>query len=160
MNLQSLTEQGVIKNFTGASIKQIVDRFNLAQSYLNKAKEIHRVEDKKDQNHNVIVYTNIYDSMRLACEAFLLLKKCKAVIKDHHKMVIAATKDLINNANLDNVFIRLDKMRLNRNNIDYGVDIRDLSNQAVAQAVRDANILFKTIKLKIEKKESQIKIKF
>lgn len=160
MSSQSLIEQEVIKKFTRASIKQIVDRFSLACSYLNKAKEMYKTTRKKDQNHNVMVYTNLYDSMRLACEAFLLLKKCKAAMKDHHKKVIIATKALINDTTLNNVFIRFDKMRISRNSIDYGVDVRDLSNQAVAQAVEDANRLFKAIGLQIEKKDPQTKFKF
>ena len=160
MSLQNLIEQGVVNKFTGASLKQVVKRLNLAHSYLNTAKTMLKAKGKKDQNHNVIVYTNIYDSVRMACEAFLLFKNCKAVVANHHKMVIAATKDLFGNTGLDNIFIRLDKMRTSRNDIDYGVDIRDLSDQAVLQAFKDANTIFKEIELQIEKKNPQIKIKF
>jgi len=160
MTLQKLIEQGVVNKFTGASLKQVVQRLNLARSYLNTAKDILEEKGKNNQNHNVVIYTNIYDSVRMACEAFLLLKKCKAAITNHHKMVIAATKDLISNTDLDNIFIRLDKMRTSRNDIDYGVDVRDLSNQAVVQAFKDANTIFKEIELQIEKKNPQIKIKF
>jgi len=51
-------------------------------------------------------------------------------------------------------------MRTSRNDIDYGVDIRDLSDQAVVQAFKDANTIFKEIELQIEKKNPQINIKF
>lgn len=160
MSLRSLIEQKVVNKFTGASLEQVVKRLILAHSYLYTAKMMFEEKGKKGQNHNVIVYTNIYDSFRMACEAFLLFKKCKAVVKNHHKMVIAATKDLINNTSFDNVFIRLDKMRISRNDIDYGLDVRDLSSQDVAQAFKDANKLYKEIELQIEKKNPQTKIKF
>jgi uncharacterized alkaline shock family protein YloU len=157
MSLLNLIEKGAIKKFTGASLKQIVGRLDLAGSYLYTAKKLF---NEKDQNNNVIVYTNIYDSVRMGCEAFLLFKKCKAVLKDHHKMVFIATKDLINNTSFGNIFIRFDKMRTNRNNIDYGVDVRDLSNQVVEQAFKDANAIFKEIGSQIGKKDPQIKIIF
>ena len=114
MNLQNLIEQEKLKQFQGASINQIQKRFGTGVSYFDLAKKIFN-EQREDEDFNMNIYTNIYDAIRITGEALLLLHELKAVIKDHHKIVLQAVKIIMNSSEMEELFLRLDKMRKKRN---------------------------------------------
>ena len=68
-----------------------------------------------------IVYNNIYDSIRLCCEAILLINGYRAKIsgEGHHYIIINAAATLLN-GELGNEFQRFQQMRKKRNRIEYG----------------------------------------
>jgi len=159
MSLQELISQNIVMKFEGASLTQIKKRLNLAYAHLNNASEMFKKNPKNDMNKNLIIYKEVYDAMRIAAEAYLLSKGCKAVKEDHHKQTIKATADLMKEESLEKVFIRWDKMRKVRNTIDYDIDTTDVSNQSIEQSLKDAKNLLNKIEFNIEKKSSQAKLK-
>jgi len=93
-----------------------------------------------------IVYNNIYDSIRLCCEAILLINgyRAKTSGEGHHYIVINAAAILLN-GELGNEFQRFQQMRKKRNRIEYG-DFIGISEAELKQAHADAKVLLKKIK--------------
>lgn len=92
-----------------------------------------------------IVYNNLYDSIRLGCEAVLLINgyRAKTSGEGHHYIVINAAAILLN-GQLKNEFQRFQKMRNKRNKIEYG-DFIGVSEAELKQANLDAAALLKKI---------------
>lgn len=88
-----------------------------------------------------IVYNNIYDSIRLGCEAILLINgyRAKTSGEGHHYIVINAAAILLN-GQLSNEFKRFQQMRKKRNRIEYG-DFIGISEAELKQAHTDAKVL-------------------
>lgn len=100
-----------------------------------------------------IVYNNIYDSIRLGCEAILLINgyRAKTSGEGHHYIVINAAAILLN-GQLSNEFKRFQQMRKKRNRIEYG-DFIGISEAELKQAHIDAKALL------IKVKELQLALK-
>jgi len=92
-----------------------------------------------------IVYSNIYDAIRIGCEAILLLKgyRIKSSSNAHHYEVINSAKELMA-GELANEFIRFQQMRKKRNKFEYG-DLESISAAELEQSVADADALLKRI---------------
>jgi uncharacterized protein (UPF0332 family) len=88
-----------------------------------------------------IIYNNIYDSVRLGCEAILLINgyRAKTSGEGHHYIVINAAAILLD-GQLSNEFRRFQQMRKKRNRIEYG-DFMGVSETELKQAHADAKIL-------------------
>ncbi len=93
-----------------------------------------------------IVYNNIYDSIRLGCEAILLINgyRVKASGEGHHYIVINAAAVFLN-GELGNEFQRFQQMRKKRNRIEYG-DFIGISEAELHQAHADAKTLLIKVK--------------
>jgi len=93
-----------------------------------------------------IVYNNIYDSIRLCCEAILLINgyRAKTSGEGHHYIVINAAAILLN-GQLGNEFQRFQQMRKKRNRIEYG-DFMGISEAELKQACIDAKALLIKVK--------------
>ncbi|HBA36530.1 TPA: hypothetical protein DCZ15_01495 [Candidatus Falkowbacteria bacterium] len=93
-----------------------------------------------------IVYNNIYDSIRLCCEAILLINgyRAKTSGEGHHYIVINAAATLLN-GELSNEFQRFQQMRKKRNRIEYG-DFIGISEAELSQAHTDARVLLIKVK--------------
>lgn len=93
-----------------------------------------------------IVYNNIYDSVRLCCEAILLINgyRAKTSGEGHHYIVINAAAILLN-GQLGNEFKRFQQMRKKRNRIEYG-DFIGISEVELRQAHADAKTLLARVK--------------
>lgn len=93
-----------------------------------------------------IVYNNIYDSIRLSCEAILLIKgyRAKTSGEGYHYIIINAAAILLN-GELDNEFKRFQQMRKKRNKIEYG-DFMGISEAELKQAYIDAKHLLTIVK--------------
>jgi uncharacterized protein (UPF0332 family) len=93
-----------------------------------------------------IVYNNIYDSIRLCCEAVLLINgyRAKTSGEGHHYIVIN-TAAILFNGQLGNEFKRLQQMRKKRNRIEYG-DFIGISEAELRQAHADAKTLLAKVK--------------
>lgn len=93
-----------------------------------------------------IVYNNIYDSIRLSCEAILLINgyRAKTSGEGHHYIVINAAAILLN-SELNNEFQRFQQMRKKRNRIEYG-DFMGISEAELKQAYIDAKALLIKVK--------------
>ena len=93
-----------------------------------------------------IVYNNIYDSIRLSCEAVLLINgyRAKTSGEGHHYIVINAAAILLN-GQLDNEFKRFQQMRKKRNRIEYG-DFVGISEAELKQAYIDAKAILVKVK--------------
>lgn len=93
-----------------------------------------------------IVYNNIYDSIRLCCEAILLINgyRAKTSGEGHHYIVINAAAILLN-GELGNEFQRFQQMRKKRNRIEYG-DFIGISEAELNQAHKDAKTLLAKVK--------------
>lgn len=99
-----------------------------------------------------IVYNNIYDSIRLSCEAILLINgyRAKTSGEGHHYIVINAAAILLN-GQLSNEFKRFQQMRKKRNRIEYG-DFIGISEAELKQAHTDA----KTLLIKVKELQSAL----
>lgn len=102
-----------------------------------------------------IIYNNIYDAIRLSCEAILLINGYRARTSGdgHHYIVINAAAILLNKQ-LVNEFRRFQQMRKKRNRIEYG-DFIGISETELKQAYLDAKVLLakvKELKLKLSEK--------
>jgi uncharacterized protein (UPF0332 family) len=159
MNLQNLIEQELLKNADKVSLHQIKSRFASAISYLNAAKGLLNSPAPKGE-FNRVIYTNIYNAIRISAEVLLLLKGFKATINNHHKTVLLVSKLLMDDEKMDPVFSRLDRMRKNRNAIDYDLDALDVSDQAIKQAMADAQVFADKVESFIEQKDDQQKMKY
>jgi uncharacterized protein (UPF0332 family) len=97
-----------------------------------------------------IVYNNIYDSIRLCCEAILLINgyRAKTSGEGHHYIVINVAAILLN-GELSNEFQRFQQMRKKRNKIEYSNFI-GISEAELKQAHRDA----KTLLIKVKELQS------
>lgn len=93
-----------------------------------------------------IVYNNIYDSVRIACEAVLLINgyRAKTSGEGHHYIVINTAAILLD-GQLANEFKRFQQMRKKRNQIEYG-DFVGISEAELKQAYIDAGVLIAKIK--------------
>lgn len=144
MNLQGLIDENKIKEFRGATPEQIKARFNRAISYFKFAKN---ALGNISSDENVVIYTNLYKSARILAETFLLFHGYKVpAIQEHHKIVFQATQLLIDDSGLDKIFDRLNRMRKNRNTIDYDVESLDVSEQTLTQSISDIETLASKIR--------------
>lgn len=93
-----------------------------------------------------IVYNNIYDSIRLSCEAILLINGYRARTSgEGHHYIIINTAAILLNDQLVNEFKRFQQMRKKRNRIEYG-DFMGISEAELKQAYIDAKILLMKVK--------------
>ena len=147
MSLQIYLREGKIEkidsSIDGAKIKK------------EKAFKTYRFSWKnlKEIGYESNIYTNVYDSIRIGCEAILLLYGYKVKKGEgHHLVIIDTAKDLINGG-LKNEFSRIQRMRKRRHNIEY--DILEISRAELIQAVKDAKKLLKRVDKLIQEKDLQ-----
>ena len=157
MSLKHLLEQNLLKKIDPVSIGQIRKRFGSAMAYFSAARSLFDAPGT-DESFNRVVYTNLYNVVRILGETLLLLNGFKATIDQHHKTVILASKLLMNDEKMETVFARLDRMRKNRNTIDYDLDALDVSAQTIKQAMTDTEQFASKVELLISKKEGQHKL--
>jgi len=93
-----------------------------------------------------IIYNNIYDTIRLSCDAIMLINgyRVKTSGEGHHYIVINAAAILLN-GQLTNEFQRFQQMRKKRNRIEYG-DFMGISEVELKQAHTDAKALLVKVK--------------
>jgi uncharacterized protein (UPF0332 family) len=102
-----------------------------------------------------IIYTNIYDSIRMGCEVILWLSgyRVKKSSEAHHYLTINAAGELLA-GDLPHEFARMQKMRQKRNHFDYG-NLASISEAELKQAVADARSLLDKIDELIKELESK-----
>ncbi len=154
MIINNLIKENLLQKIDNISFKQIEGRFTIALSFLNSAK----IDLKKKNKDNIVIYNNIYNSIRIMGETFLLLNGYRALVKNHHKTVIEAMRKIMNIKDMDFLFDRLDRMRKNRNKLDYDIDSFDISRETLKNMLLDADVLAKKIKDFIEKSSPQEKL--
>ncbi|MFA5000508.1 MAG: hypothetical protein WC545_04070 [Patescibacteria group bacterium] len=88
-----------------------------------------------------IIYTNLYDSIRMGCEVILWLfgYRVKKSSEGHHYLTINAAGELLS-GEMSNEFQRIQKMRQKRNRFDYG-NLASISEVELKQALTDAKSL-------------------
>ena len=117
---------------------------------IEKADKLYNFANKNlsalDTGDEDIIYNNIYDSIRLSCEALLLINgyRVKTSGEGHHYIVINAAAILLN-GQLGNEFQRFQQMRKKRNRIEYG-DFMGISEAELKQAHLDAKALLTKVK--------------
>lgn len=148
-NINNLINNGTLQEFKDVSIKQIEARLNTAISYYNFAK--HALGIIKD---NKVIYTNLYTAARILADAFLWLRgyRIRQGAKDRHKLLLQAVEFFMNDSRMDVVFRRLDRMRKNRNIIDYDAETLDISFQSLEQAIEDIKIFAAKVREAIRNK--------
>ena len=100
-----------------------------------------------------IVYNNIYDSIRLGCEAILLINGYRAKISgEGHHYIVINTAAILLSGQLGSEFQRFQQMRKKRNRIEYG-DFIGISEAELKQAYIDA----KTLLIKVKELHSKLK---
>jgi len=122
------------------SLKDARMKLEKAFRLLNYAKRNLAISGDED-----IIYSNVYDSVRVGCEAILLLKgfRIKSSSTAHHYEVINAAKDLMA-GELKNEFIRFQTMRKKRNKFEYG-NLEGVSGAELKQAFMDAEALLRKV---------------
>lgn len=150
MSLQNLLQNN--------KIEKISSDITTAKTRLNKAYKLyHFVENNLSNSGNEeILYSQIYDSMRLACTAILDLNgyRVKTSGPGHHMTTIEAAMLLTNNE-LANEFKRIQKMRKNRNTIEYGCYLT-ISTTELKQGRKDASILLERVNQIIGENEPKL----
>jgi len=157
MNLQKLIEKGRLESFDGASNDQIRNKFFRGISFLNIAKKIFSMDDES-KDRNAFVHSSVYSALQMIGSAYLLANNYRARGSAHHETVIMACRLIMNDEKLAEVFDRLEIMRKNRNKINYGVDLLDVSNGAIEQAIADVSLFSDKVEVVINAKNSQQKL--
>ncbi|MHB8903603.1 MAG: hypothetical protein ACYC40_00675 [Patescibacteria group bacterium] len=100
-----------------------------------------------------IIYTNLYDAIRMSCEVILWLSgyRIKKSSEGHHYITINAASEVLN-GDLSNEFLRIQKMRQKRNRFDYG-NLDSISETELKQAMTDAKILLNKVDNLIKERE-------
>jgi len=132
------------------SIEPFFLNLKLVEMKIEKAERLYDFANKNLSDLKMgdgdIVYNNIYDSVRLACEVVLLINgyRAKTSREGHHYIVINAAAILLE-GQLANEFQRFQQMRKKRNQIEYG-DFMGVSEAELKQAYVDAGALIIKIK--------------
>lgn len=136
-----------------ASLNDVKNKRDKAYRYYDFAKK--QLTGQGDED---IIYTNVYDSIRIACEAILLLKgkRVRSSILGHHFIVIAEAEIIIAKG-LENEFLRFQKMRQKRNKLEYG-DLASISESELSQMMTDNLKLLKKINELILENEATLPI--
>ena len=152
MSLQSLLNENKIEKIE-ISMTAIRDKMNKAYSYLNLAKKATTYSEENEP-----IYTNVYDSIRIGCEAILLFYgyRVKASSEARHRIVIEITKDLAG-AELNNEFQRMQMMRKKRNKLEYG-NLTSISESELKQSIEDAKKLLEKCEMLIKSKTPALDI--
>ena len=135
MSIQSLLNEDKIEKIE-VSLTAIRNKVNKAYSYLNLAKRVLTYSEENEP-----IYTNVYDAIRIGCEAILLFYgyRVKASSEARHRIVIEITKDLAGEE-LNNEFQRMQVMRKKRNKLEYG-NLTSISESELKQSIDDAEKL-------------------
>ncbi len=141
-DLQTLLNNNSIEPFA-LNLKGIEIKIEKADRLYSFARKNLSGLGKGDED---IIYNNIYDSIRLICEAILLINgyRAKTSGEGHHYIVINAAAILLN-GQLSNEFQRFQQMRKKRNRIEYG-DFIGISEAELKQAYIDARVLLIKVK--------------
>jgi uncharacterized protein (UPF0332 family) len=139
MGLENLINQGRLTKFRKISAAQVKGRFTAGTNFFNLAKI--SFDNRADDTSLGVIYSNLYDSARIFCQTLLLLKGYKTIGKNHHETTFVAAQSLFDDPALDNIFSRLKDMRNNRNTIEYGPNLIEISVQNVKQAIKDIRVL-------------------
>ncbi len=141
-DLQTLLNNNSIEPFA-LNLKGIEIKIEKADRLYSFARKNLSGLGKGDED---IIYNNIYDSIRLICEAILLINgyRAKTSGEGHHYIVINAAAILLN-GQLSNEFQRFQQMRKKRNRIEYG-DFIGISEAELKQAYVDARVLLIKVK--------------
>ncbi|MBU1179551.1 hypothetical protein KJ885_01265 [Patescibacteria group bacterium] len=141
MNLQELLNNRRIKKIDAsadiakAKLKQAYKSYKFVQLHL-------RPPGFEEQ-----LYSQLYDSARLAGEALLAFNGYKVMNKKGaHEATFVATKNLLAEK-IKEEFGRISKMRRKRNDIEY--DIGVISESELKQSIKDIKILLDHINKKI-----------
>ena len=139
MSLRSLLDENKIEEIK-VDQRAIQNKIDKAYSYLNFAKKAATYEGENEP-----IYTNIYDAIRIGCEAILLFHgyRVKVSSEARHKAVIEAAQDLAG-GELDNEFRRMQKMRQKRNKLEYG-NLTSISAEELRQSIKDAKLLLSKV---------------
>lgn len=141
MNLSILANNDQLERIN-VSLNDVIRRRNKAIRVFNFAIKNLSGSGNGDED---IIYTNLYDSIRLGCETILWLfgYRVKKSSEGYHYITINAVGDLIN-GEMVYEFYRIQRMRKKRNMFDYG-NLENISEEELKQAVSDAKSLFKKI---------------
>ena len=139
MNLEKLINSGILEEFKGTSIEQIERKLKSAVSYYDVAK--YSIGKIKEED-NLVIYTNLYHSAIILADTFLLLKgyRFKKRVSNHHTILIQTVKLLMDDPEMNEIFIRLARMQKDRNKIDYDAEALDISEPILTQAIQDIKI--------------------
>jgi len=139
MNLLELSKNDQIEKIN-VSLSDIKSR-------LEKARRIFIFAGKNmaGSGDEDIIYTNLYDSIRMCCEVLLWLfgYRVKKSSEGHHYITINAASELMD-GEMDHEFQRIQKMRQKRNRFDYG-NLASISEVELRQAFNDARSLLNKI---------------
>ncbi|MFC1756779.1 hypothetical protein ACFLZC_01305 [Patescibacteria group bacterium] len=147
--MQDLKQSKKIESFSKpASLDAVRAEFNRGSCFFEDAKKA--ALQKFDTE---FVYKNIYDAIRKMCDSVLKSEGYRAKGKDHHKTIIKAVQIILSQPNLNEKFIRLQKMSTNRNKIDYGIFTSSSSD--LEQAMTDGEEIRQVLEKYLSKKAGQ-----
>jgi len=150
MSLQDLVKQKLLEEIEGVSAEQIKKRYTRAVSYFQFAKKNINYSDSE------IIYTNIYDAVRLGGEVLILSHGYRPKKGEgYHFAIMKAVKEIVN-GDLKDVITRIERMRNKRNKIEYSV--ANVSDVELNKAVSDAYIFLGKVRDLIREKDSQQKL--
>lgn len=148
MSLQDLINENKILKFENISIEEIKTMFGKAIRFFNDAKW-----SLRHGGDDLVNYTKVYDAIRIAGEALLLLNGYRARKgTGYHQIIIKAVSELIN-GELKIVLKRIKRMRSKRNQIEYGAS--DVSKDELINAIKDVQQLLSKIEELIKKQDPQ-----
>lgn len=150
MNLQELLNDGQLEKIE-ISLEDVKNRRDKVYRIFNFA-----VKNLSGAGHGDfdIIYTHLYDSIRMGCETILWLygHRVKKSSEGHHYITINAVNKLMD-GEMFYEFQRIQKMRQKRNMFDYG-NLTSISESELKQAFDDAKVLLNKIDSLINSKES------
>jgi len=159
MSLNELIKQERLETIADISLMQITDKLQFAFKHIKTAETLFKTRGG-EEDINKIVYLNMYNGIRLALQAFVLSKGYRTKGKAHHKTLIAAASFLIKDESLELIFINILKMSRNRNKIDYGLEVLDVSDKTIKKFLQEIKLLLHKINQQIEAENPQEKLNF
>lgn len=157
MTLNELIEKGKLEEIVDISLIQIANKLKFAFKNMRVAEALFKTQGG-EEDINKIIYLNIYNGIRLALQAYVLSEGYRTKGNAHHKTLITASSLLMKDDSLESIFVNVSKMSRNRNKIDYGVEVLDVSDKVIRKSLKEAKTLLHKISQKIEVKNPQSKM--
>lgn len=140
-NLQNLIGANRLEYFK-ASMRQVEIKYGQAVRRFRLALQC--LEYNADNQNNDLIYSDMYDAARWACEALLWLYGYRVKQRDGYHALTLEVAGLILENELSSEFKRIKKMRQKRNDIQY--DVLDISSMELERIRQDVATFLKTVR--------------
>jgi len=137
------------------SIENAQSKIAKAIRFFNSAKAAYKTFLSGNKEIDISqLYVNIYEAGRIGCEALLALHGYKIRTgASHHSICIEGAKQLINTEEFKSEFEKMQRIKKNRNKIEY--DTATISESSLNQAIKDIELILLHLQQEVQKLTKQ-----